>query len=180
MCKEKLPLVVDLDGTLINTDVVYETVAKFLRQYPWRFGSLFIWWLKGRAHLKKAIANYITIDPKSLPYNQALLEYLRHQHQQGRELILATGTDESFAHTIADHLGLFKKVFASDGIVNLTSQNKANKLVEYYGQSKFIYVGNSAADLAVWKVAAAAIAVNAPGSVVEQLRSLGVDFQIFK
>ncbi len=174
MSKNSLPLAIDLDGTLIKSDTVQQSVMDFLRQHPWKFFMIIMWFLKGRAHLKKALSRYVSIDPKTLVYNSEFLTYLRQEHKKGRQLVLATGSDETIAQAIADHLGIFHQVFASDGNTNLISHNKARRLVEYYGERQFVYAGNSRADLAVWQVAAAAILVDTPTRVQKRVNSYGI------
>src|SRR5262249_55670135 len=88
------PLVVDLDGTLIKTDLLIESIARLLRQKPLAFFALPLWLLKGRAYLKHEIAERVDIDPALLPYRTALLEYLRAEHDKGRTVVLATASDE--------------------------------------------------------------------------------------
>ena len=106
------PLVVDLDGTLVKTDLLLESVCSLLRQEPLALFALPIWLLKGRAHLKREIAQRVQLDPALLPYRTELLDYLRAEHDKGRSIILATASDERFATQVADHLTLFDMVLA--------------------------------------------------------------------
>ena len=154
------PLVVDLDGTLIKTDLLVESVCSLLRQEPLALMALPIWLLKGRAHLKREIAQRVQLDPTLLPYRTELLDYLRAEHDKGRSIVLATGSDEQFARQVADHLKLFDMVLASDGIHNLAAERKRARLVAQFGEKGFDYVGNESRDLAVWSSARKAIVVS--------------------
>ena len=154
------PLVVDLDGTLIKTDLLLESVCSLLRQEPLALFALPIWLLKGRAHLKREIAQRVQLDPALLPYRTELLDYLRAEHDKGRSIILATASDERFARQVADHLTLFDMVLASDGITNLAAERKRARLVTQFGEKGFDYVGNESRDLAVWSSARKAIVVS--------------------
>ncbi len=176
MSKELLPLAVDLDGTLIFTDVTYETLKVYLTRQPWKFFLPLLWWMKGRAYIKKRLAQEVTLDPRRLIYNKSLISYLKKEKQQGRVLILATAADEPCAQLVADHLGLFDQVIASDGITNLRSQAKAQKLVQMFGEKQFLYAGNSASDLAVWAVSYKGLAVNTPRRV---LKRCGKNVELF-
>lgn len=160
-----LPLCVDLDGTLLRTDMLYESVLVLLKRAPWLVFLLPIWLMAGKANLKRRIAERVTFDPAALPYHPEFLDYLRLEHARGRPLILATATDERLAEPISEHLGLFGAVFASDGITNLSGAAKAARLVEAFGERGFTYAGNGRADLEVWRHAGEAIAVDAPASV---------------
>jgi len=117
-------LVVDLDGTLIKTDLLLESVCRLLRQEPLALLALPFWLLKGRAHAKREIAQRVQIDPALLPYRTALLDYLHMEREKGRQIVLATASDERFAKEIADYLKLFDVVMASDGIINLAGKRK--------------------------------------------------------
>jgi len=174
-----LPLAVDLDGTLIKTDVFYKTTLLFLKQYPFKAFLLLLWWLKSRAYLKKRLAESVYLDVTKLPYHQEFLKYLYREHKKGRKIILATAADKKIAHDIANHLGIFNKVLASDGFTNLKSYAKARKLVELYGQEGFIYAGNARADLPVWAASKKAIIVAAPQWLVNKQQGTGKSFKIF-
>src|SRR5271157_2176602 len=154
------PLVVDLDGTLIKTDLLLESVCSLLRQEPLALFALPIWLLKGRAHLKREIAQRVQLDPALLPYRTELLDYLRAEHDKGRSIILATASDERFATQVADHLTLFDMVLASDGITNLAAERKRARLVAQFGEKSFDYAGDEFRDLAVWSSARKAIVVS--------------------
>ena len=155
-----LPLVIDLDGTLIKTDLLVESVCSLLRQEPLALFALPVWLLKGRAHLKREIAQRVQLDPALLPYRTELVDYLRAEHDKGRSIILATASDEHFARQVADHLKLFDKVLASDGITNLAAERKRARVVAQFGEKGFDYVGNESRDLAVWSSARKAIVVS--------------------
>jgi 4-hydroxybenzoate polyprenyltransferase len=154
------PLVVDLDGTLIKTDLLLESVCSLLRQEPLALFALPIWLLKGRAHVKREIAQRVQLDPALLPYRTELLDYLRAEHDKGRSIILATASDERFATQVADHLTLFDMVLASDGITNLAAERKRARLVAQFGEKGFDYAGDESRDLAVWSSARKAIVVS--------------------
>ena len=159
MQPQQMPLAVDLDGTLIKTDLLIESFLALIKKNPlYLFAAC--WWLrKGKAALKCAIAERVDLDVTVLPYNEDLLAYLRRQHAQGRSLALATASHHTYATQIAAHLGLFSHVLATDSQRNLASTNKAEGLCELFGQGRFVYAGNARPDLAVWRVAAAAIVV---------------------
>ena len=154
------PLVVDLDGTLIKSDLLIESLARLLRQEPLAFFALPAWLLKGRAYLKHQIAGRVDLDPALLPYRTALVEYLRAEHEKGRPVVLATASDERLAQRVADHLKVFDLVLASDGHTNLSGERKRARLVSEFGARGFDYVGNESRDLAVWSSARKAIVVS--------------------
>ena len=162
------PLVVDLDGTLINTNLLHECAIDVLKKKPLQCVQALGWLLNGKASLKQHLAQHANLDPKLLPYNHALLEWLTLQRQKGRRLILCTGSHHSMAKMIAQHLGLFDDVFATDDKTNLVGQHKAALLVQQFGERGFDYVGNAWADLAVWRCARRAIIVNAPRKLIEK------------
>ena len=163
-----IPLVVDLDGTLIKTDLLWESIARLLRRNPFALLAILFWWTRGRAFLKKKLAARVAIAPPTLPYNEPFQKFLREQKAAGRKIILATASDLQMAKPVADYTGLFDEVLGSDGKTNLRSGNKLKKLVEKFGERGFDYAGNSTADLAVWRGAREAIVVNTGPAVVKQ------------
>lgn len=154
-----IPLAVDLDGTLIATDLLWEGLFLLLRKQPYLIVLVPFWALMGPARLKNEIAARIDIDPASLPYREDLVRRLATERDAGRRIILATGTPRKFADAIAAHLGVFDLVLATDGNHNLTSHRKRKALVEAFGDGGFDYAGNSRHDLAVFDNAREAIIV---------------------
>lgn len=161
------PLCVDLDGTLIYSDVLYEVFLVLIRKNLLYLFLVPLWVLRGKAHFKHRIAEHCELDPATLPYNQALLDWLRIQREQGRPLVLATATHNKFAQGIADHLGIFDRVLASDAHTNLSGRRKLNRLKQEYGAGGFDYAGNGHIDLDVWPETRRAIVVNPDAGVLE-------------
>jgi 4-hydroxybenzoate polyprenyltransferase len=154
------PLVVDLDGTLIRTDMLHESALRALRDDPLSTLKIPVWLSAGKAVLKRELAQRTPFDPSTLPYNAELLAWLQEQKDGGRRLILCTASDHGIADVIAGHLGLFDEVMASEGRRNLAGGHKAEALVARFGERGFDYAGNSQADLEVWAVARRAVVVN--------------------
>jgi len=173
------PLVVDLDGTLIDTDMLHESVLSLFSNHPGKVLNLPIWLIQGRAVLKRRIAQHADIDFDTLPLNQALVAFLRTEKAKGRKLVLATASDSDLATPIAERLGLFERVLASEGRVNLKGYAKAERLIELYGDKGFDYAGNGSPDLAVWKHAHRVIAVDTPPSVLAKAKTLDPDAIVF-
>jgi 4-hydroxybenzoate polyprenyltransferase/phosphoserine phosphatase len=157
--------VVDLDGTLVTVDLLHETLLRATTARPWILFRAVGWLRAGKAAFKRAIADRVEIDAAHLPYCEPFLEWLREQKKIGRELWLVTGSDMRLARAVADHLGLFDEVLASDGVVNLTGERKAQVLTERLRDRGFVYAGNSMVDVAVWSQAKGAVVVNAPKKV---------------
>ena len=170
---------VDLDGTLIKSDLLFETANRFITQHPFQTPRLINWLANGKSFLKARLAEMSVIDPASLPYNEPLISWLREQKAQGRQLVLATASHRSLAETVAWHLDLFDEVLATEGEINLKSQHKRDRLISRYGERGFDYVGNDSADLAVWKSAQRAYVVSSSPSLIAKARAYGNVEQVF-
>ncbi len=157
--RNRIPLVVDLDGTVIATDLLWEALVAAAKKNILVLFLLPFWLLKGKAFLKFELAKRITLDVATLPYRQEFIDYLRAQRASGRTLVLATGSPEPFASAIAAHLGLFSDVIATTPVLNLTSTRKRDALTAKYGDAGFDYAGNSQDDISVFDAAALAIVV---------------------
>lgn len=164
-----LPLCVDLDGTLTPSDTLLEGLLGMLGS-PAVFGAARSLLSDGKAGLKRFVARAVPLDASLLPYWEPLLAYLRAQRAAGRRIVLVTAADASVARRVADHLGLFDEVIASDGQVNLRGAAKAEALVARFGRKGFCYAANDASDLRVWAEAGAAILVNASPQVAAAAR----------
>lgn len=154
-----VPLVVDLDGTLIHSDLLWESILLFIKSYFFQSWRLPFWLLLGKAGFKERMASLVELDPEALPYDTVLLADLARQQAQGRLIVLATGAQRRFADVIAAHLGLFGHVLATEGGVNLTSHHKARQLTAAYGARGFDYIGNASVDIAVWNASNDAFSV---------------------
>ncbi|HTB98050.1 MAG TPA: UbiA family prenyltransferase [Terracidiphilus sp.] len=139
------PLCVDLDGTLVKSDTLWDGVCRLARNQPLEFLKLPLWLPGGRAHVKAEVARRAPLDAARLPYNTSVLRYLQAQRREGRPIFLTTGADGSLAERVAAHLGLFQGILASDGKTNLTSKQKLASLQKSF--QEFDYIGNSRADL---------------------------------
>jgi 4-hydroxybenzoate polyprenyltransferase/phosphoserine phosphatase len=160
LARAEPPLVIDLDGTLIYSDMLWEALLLFLKQQFWQAWRLPAWLLLGKAGFKAKLAAEVAIDPATLPYDQVLLAHIRVERARGRRIVLATGSERGFAERIAAHLGLFDLVLATEDGVNLTSGNKAAALERHYGAAGFDYVGNCRVDLPVWQAGRHAFSVS--------------------
>jgi 4-hydroxybenzoate polyprenyltransferase/phosphoserine phosphatase len=153
------PIVVDLDGTLTCTDTLWETLFALARERPLALAFSLLQLRQGRAAFKAHLVSQTVIDCHALPLNTELVAWLHAEKAAGRSLVLATASDRRIAQAVADHVGLFDDVLASDGRRNLKGPAKAAALVERFGQGSFDYAGDSRADLPVWAAARQAIVV---------------------
>lgn len=161
-----LPLVIDLDGTLIKSDILIESCFLALRLNPLLIFMFPFWLAYGKANLKQEVAKRVEVDVFSLPYNQELLDYIYEQKGRGRVIVLATASVEKYAVQIANHLKVFDLVLASNQSVNLSGQNKRAILEQHFGCKGFVYAGNANVDMSVWPAAVSAVVVNpSPGLV---------------
>jgi len=167
-----MPLVLDLDGTLIAGDLLYKSFFSILRRNPLIVFSCAAWLLRGRAALKRELALRNRIDWERLALHRDVLDLARREKAAGRTIVLATAADAVLAGHLAARLGFFDQMFASDGEQNLKGSAKAELLSQTF-PAGFIYAGDSNADLAVWARAAGIVLVNARQSVRNAARTLG-------
>lgn len=189
MIKDKedisVPICVDLDGALLSTDMLYESLILLIKKNPLFVFILPFWLLKGKGWLKHKLYQYVQPNEKSLPYRRELIEYLKVQKAQGRKLILTTATIRPLAEKAAAYVGIFDEVIASemklDGkVYNLFGEDKRKELVGRFGEKGFDYAGDSAADLNVWRSARKAIIVEAEKKVIKQAGKIAEIEKVFK
>lgn len=163
------PLVVDLDGTLVRSDLLIETAFAELGRRPLAVFGLIGALFRGKAALKHRLSESAAFDPASLPYDPVVLAQIRACREAGRPVYLASASAQRLVAAVADHLGLFDGWFASTVDVNLSGEAKAARLVDAFGEAGFDYIGNDAVDLAVWRRAHEAISIRAPRDVERRL-----------
>lgn len=154
-------LVVDLDYSLIRTDLLHEALFEGLAHAPRQTLHALAHLRDGPAAFKASMTELVRVPPEDLPYNKDVLALIRARRAGGEGVALVSGSDQRMVRAIAAHLGLFDEAFGSTAARNLTGENKAAFLAERYGVGAFDYVGDNRADVAVWKVARRAITVGA-------------------
>jgi 4-hydroxybenzoate polyprenyltransferase len=171
-------IVVDLDGTLVLSDMLVESLFLFLQLHPLRIFAVLAWLISGKAMLKRRLADVAVPDPVQLPYNLDLLAWLEQQRGRGARLILATASDQRIAQAIASHLGIFEEVIGTSK-TNFSSKIKCDALVQRYGERGFEYVGNSSADLAVWNASSLIHIANSGRRLIAAARKCGTMGMVF-
>ena len=169
---------VDVDGTLVAGDLAVEGAARLVAVAPLR-ALAFPWWLArgGRAGFKRRVAGEVALAPATLVLNPAVMEEIAAARAQGREVWLASGSDEGHVAALAEAVGAVGHL-ASDGRTNLVGAAKAARLVERFGEGGFDYIGNERRDLAVWKRARVAIGVGLSRRLERKLRGLGGEVRL--
>ena len=176
--RERRVVCVDLDGTLIVGDLLWESIVRLFKSRPLALPSVVPALLKGRAPFKRRVAALAPVDPARVAYRPELLAHLQQLRVAGASLVLATAADEGPARAIADHLSLFDDVIASDGRTNLKGRAKADRLCARFGQGGFDYVGNDWADVEVWRVAGGVTAVAASPALAQHLEGSSMSARV--
>ena len=177
MDERTIPLVVDVDGTLLKTDLLAESFRALLLSKPLQalraLGSI-----RSRAAFKRRVAQAVTLDLETLPMHQDVLALMKQAKAQGRPVYLASGADAIYVEALAARLGFLDGVFASDGITNLTRTHKARLLCTKFGAKGFDYIGNEHADFKVWNEARKVLVVATAGRIAEKAKSRYRDVEL--
>ena len=166
MDKNKIPLIVDLDHTLIDTDLLMESSKGVLGKSPWLIFHYLYWLSKGKGYLKDQLVRRFEINIAELPFNETVIGYIQKKKKLGVTVILATASHKNYAYAVAKHLKIFDDVMASNKDFNLSSHNKAEKLIQCFGEDQFDYMGDHMRDLPVWEASNLAIIVNATKRII--------------
>ena len=173
------PLCVDLDGTLVSTDLLWEGLFLLLRTHPRAALSVPFWACRGKAWLKSRVADHVSLDVETLPYTPEVLTYLKRERGLGRTTVLVTASDGRWARAVADHLGLFDRVLATDRACNLKGETKAAAIRLEFG-GEFDYVGDSFSDLPVWDRSRLAVVVTPGAGLMGRIRRSGKPFHVIE
>lgn len=168
------PLCVDLDGTLVKSDTLMDSLLLLARNRPGALLRLPFWLLRGKAVLKAEVSARVSLDVAHLPWNRTLLEFLETERGAGRRIFLATGADRRVADRIAEHLSVFDGVLSSDGKTNLTGNSKLERFRQSFGEHGYDYIGNAAPDLPLLEHAGTAMIANPVFPLRARLRSRGI------
>jgi 4-hydroxybenzoate polyprenyltransferase/phosphoserine phosphatase len=168
------PLCVDMDGTLVKSDTLVDSLLALMRSHPALLFRLPGRLLQGKARFKAFITESVSIDVATLPLNHALLRYLHQEQARGREIYLATGADVRLARRVADHLGIFAGVLGSDGATNLTGGRKLASLRFRLAEASFDYIGNATPDLPLLSHATEPMVANPSIGLRIRLKARGI------
>ncbi len=154
-------LVVDLDHSLIRTDLLYETLFAGLAENPIGTLKALPAILQGRAALKRALALAARPRIAALPLNEVVVDVIHAARGRGERVVLVSASDDILVQQVAEGLGLFDEAHGSTPGRNLKGKGKAEFLAERFGARGFDYVGDSTVDVNVWRQARRAITVGA-------------------
>lgn len=143
-----------------------------LKQYP--LGLLFLpfWLLKGKAYLKLRLAEKVSFSWAELPYRKDVIQLIKEAKCDNRQVALATASPLVWANGIANHLGCFDQVLATEKNINLAGKNKVNRLISLFGERNFDYAGDSKVDLQVWAHASRAIVVTSDSELIKRVSAI--------
>ncbi|MDT3740591.1 MAG: UbiA family prenyltransferase [Candidatus Kapabacteria bacterium] len=178
--RKDIPLCVDLDGTLLKTDLLYESVIYLLKKNFFYIFLLPVWILKGRYFLKFKLLEYVSPTISSMPFNDDVIEFVKSEREKGRKIVLVTASAQPLADKAADFTGLFDEVLASKDGTNLLGSEKAKLLKEKYGYKKFDYIGDSPKDLQVWENSDIAHIVSTDKSLIAAVNKTTKTGRIFQ
>ena len=163
------PLVVDLEGTLVKTDLIFEAANTLIAHEPERLVGLARGLLGGRTKVRPYLAQSRTVEPASLPYHAELLDWLHRQHAAGRRLILVARSPAQLAEPVFKYLGFFDELLLLDRDAEPRHADLRSLLISRYGAQGFDFVGSRRADVAVWQAAAAGYLVSSDAALIAQV-----------
>ncbi len=170
-----VPLVVDLDGTLLAGDSLLESLLVLIKHRPWSILLLPLWVLKGKAALKAEVAKRVHLRADLLPYRQEILAHLKAERRAGRTLVLATAAHEDIARAVAAHLNIFDTVLASNASINSKGATKRDALVSRFGFRGFDYIGDHRADVPIWEASRVAHVAGPRKHLADLARGAGAE-----
>ena len=167
------PLCVDLDGTLIEGDTLQISLLYLARRSPWTLLALPFVLLRGRPALKAFVARRYVPDPASLVWREEVVAFLREEKSRGRRIVLATAAHRLIGEAVSTHLGLFDALVATDAGENVKGARKSAHIRKSLDCNDFDYIGDSTADLPIFKTARIGYLVAPSTSLSEAARSVG-------
>jgi len=169
---DAIPLVADLDGSLSRTDLLHEALILLIKKNPVVIFQCLLWLLKGRLYFKNRIFEQVQLHYESLPYNPEVLQFIKEAFASGRKIVLATASPLYCATEVAKVHPVFNEVYGSSDKVNLKGTNKLKVLIEHYGEGRFDYIGDSAADMVIFKASRYAYVVNPSTAVARKVKKI--------
>lgn len=153
-------LIVDLDGSLIKTDLLYEGFLSFFKNdllAP--FKCLYILMFNGLPALKKYIYLNSNISLETLPFNENVIKYIYEwKKENDGKVILCSASWHEYLKEISSSLKIFDDFYGTKN-KNLKGIAKLKK-IRKEGIFNYDYIGDSKDDFVLWKNAKTAIIVD--------------------
>lgn len=166
------PLCVDVDGTVLATDLLFESFLGAVKVNPVVLLLVVVWLLRGgRVRLKHELAQRVKIATELLPLNLAVVEYMQREARAGRPVYLVSASDAALVERLADRFDCITGVIGSDGATNLKGSAKAEALRRQFGATGWEYVGDAEPDFAVWRCAAYVTCVSSDDRFMGRVRA---------
>jgi len=144
-------LVVDMDGTLVKSDILAEWTIKLAITRPHVLIKLMLSNLT-LSEKKVEIAKRFEYQPHLQPLDPRTIDLISEYKEKGAKIVLATASVGQTALPLAATLDVFDDVHFTES-ANLKGKEKANLLIDLYGAGNFDYVGDSKADFPIWDAA---------------------------
>lgn len=154
----EIPLIVDVNGTLIKTDLLYEAALRMIARLPLQSWRILVWLAKGKAALKTSLADCGDPGTATMPLREEVIAVIKAARSANRPVYLASVSDRRYVEKLALRVGGIKGVFATDA-TNLAGSTKAQQLEAEFGAERFDYIGDADVDFAVWRKARKVLAV---------------------
>jgi 4-hydroxybenzoate polyprenyltransferase len=174
-----VPLVIDLDGTLILGDSLHESFSHIIFHHPSRIFQAIYSLRFGVAFFKKTVDNDAIIHPKCFVYRQSVIELIRTEKSKGRKIFLVTAATQSIAERVNEHLKCFDGYKGSSELINLKGEVKLHWIKDNFPNG-FIYVGDSQADIPIWEEAVLGIAVISRHGNKKILNQSRIDLEVIQ
>ncbi len=171
---------VDLDGTLVKRDVSLALCKKIIHKKPFTALKMIFNLLVGKKLLNIEILNDHAeyIDFTEACFHEGLIQFINAQKAAGKIVVLATGAPIKIASKLNKYLSfMFEDVLGSHGLFQCVSKNKLQVIKKYAAGGKFMYIGNSTQDIAVWK-GSDFCGIVAKKRFVKKMQNLGLEFKL--
>ncbi|MDB2387562.1 UbiA family prenyltransferase [bacterium] len=168
-----MKIVVDLDKSLLKTDLFVESFFKLIFSKPWLVFKVLKKLIISKSKCKSYVASNININPQNLPYNKRVLDLVTNYKNKGNSIILSTGAPRKHAEQIYNYLNIFEEFYSSTNEINNVGIEKLKSLKKN-NIDEFIYLGDSNKDFQIWNFCKKAIVVNLERKKINKLKKMGV------
>lgn len=148
-------LYVDLDHTLLKTDVLQETVMDlFFNNFWFLLKTIFssTSWLK----IKSKLSRNCFLDLRTFKKNTSVISLIEDHRKIGGKIILATAAHKKLASFFSKE---FDDVIASSDFLNAKGEEKLKLIRKHCKNKDFFYAGDSSNDIVIFKKAKKAYVV---------------------
>ena len=168
-----LPLVVDLEGALLRSNMLFELLVSALSVAPAQTVLAVKELSKGPYLFSRRLSEIAELDVETVPVREDFALFLRQESAAGREIYLISAEDQSIVEKISKRFAFFRTLDCQTRARGVTTATEKPAFLAKRFPDGFVYAGCGTDDVFRSDAAKGAVIISNDHSICEALRADG-------